>query len=321
MFISYIIPAYNAEKYILDCLTSIKNQTGKKEIIVINDGSTDSTREIIDSFEGVIAFHGQNRGVSASRNIGLKHAKGDWIVFVDADDRLSHDFQDYMKSLVSNKSVDFAYSQNCFRSATEKQISNDELLFKNSIEAIEDFLSPTVVVGCWNKIYRKSFLLENHLRFEESLRYGEGLKFIVECATKANMIICGKRKIYYYRTDNVNSATTKFDSEKILEGDVALSYIEKQLKADKENKMFLYHRLLYRIFSLVRSNISVENKLSKEVYQKWLSYCRNNVLKVTNYNRIGLFRRFMLVLGSLSPWIVAPFEILRRFYKIKKTIN
>ena len=118
--VSVIIPAYNVELYLEQCVESILNQTYRNiEVIIINDGSIDKTGEIADRLkivdERIIVIHNQNKGVSASRNDGLQKSTGDYIVFVDADDFLSDDYVDYMMKLVEVTGSDFCLSQNCYK--------------------------------------------------------------------------------------------------------------------------------------------------------------------------------------------------------------
>ena len=89
--VSVIIPVYNVEKYIDECLKSVVSQTYKNiEVIIINDGSTDKSEEIIrsylDKYENITYIYQQNKGVSEARNLGLKNATGDYVLFVDSDD-------------------------------------------------------------------------------------------------------------------------------------------------------------------------------------------------------------------------------------------
>ena len=99
--ISIIVPAYNASKYIEKCLNSILSQTYKNfEIIVVNDGSTDNTLDILkkcsEQSDKIKIVAQKNKGVSAARNNGLEHAKGQYIAFVDADDTLEQEFLERM---------------------------------------------------------------------------------------------------------------------------------------------------------------------------------------------------------------------------------
>ena len=103
--ISVVVPVYNVEKYIDRCLNSIINQTYRKlEIIIVNDGSTDNSRKIIDKFSKmdsrIIVIDKNNGGLSEARNVGINAATGDYITFIDSDDFVSYDYIEYLYSLI-----------------------------------------------------------------------------------------------------------------------------------------------------------------------------------------------------------------------------
>ena len=113
--LSIIIPAYNAEQYIKQCLDSIlqnsKESLSKTEIIVINDGSTDNTLKILESYnqhKNIKIHTTKNQGVSAARNLGISLAKGEWVTFIDADDTVNSNFSKVV-SLVENSRSSFSY--------------------------------------------------------------------------------------------------------------------------------------------------------------------------------------------------------------------
>ena len=113
--VSIIIPVYNVEKYVEQCILSLLNQTYSNiEIIAVNDGSKDeSPQKILDlakKDKRIKLLNQENKGVSAARNNGLNSANGDFIIFVDADDYLKEDFVEYMLKLINKDAADFAYS-------------------------------------------------------------------------------------------------------------------------------------------------------------------------------------------------------------------
>lgn len=184
VLVSIIIPCYNIEKYVEKCITSISNQTHNNiQIILVDDGSTDNTPEILDrlavSDERMQVIHTKNAGVSAARNLGLEIACGNYIVFVDGDDYLSPDYVEYMLSLSNICDADFVLSSNCFTKEKESQIEEDSVKSLTSAQATALLLSPRVIVGCWNKMFKSSFIVKHELKFSSSLFYGEGLYFIL----------------------------------------------------------------------------------------------------------------------------------------------
>ena len=122
--ISIIVPIYNREKWLRNCLDSISSQTFKDwECILINDGSTDNSLKIAQEYAAndprFIVFSQENQGVSAARNLGLDHAQGKWLAFVDSDDEIAPDYLEILYKLgednnadLVNASIEFVYDNN-----------------------------------------------------------------------------------------------------------------------------------------------------------------------------------------------------------------
>lgn len=278
--VSVIIPAYNVDKYIKKCVESALNQTYKNiEVIVINDGSKDSTENIllkinkIDSRLKVI--NKENAGVSAARNDGILAAKGEYITFIDGDDWVSSDFVEYMMTIVNKTNAELCLSTSCFTKKKEIDNIQDSISILNSDEAISLLLSLKVIVGCWNKIYKKDFLIKNSLLFDTNLFYGEGLSFIIMAANLSKKIGIGNKKKYYYRRDNQISATTNFNIEKIINGEKSLLNIKsKYINNEKSYKMWLLHMTTYYLGALLRVKANhLENQYAFEC-KKWEKYIK-----------------------------------------------
>jgi len=326
--VSIIVPAYNVEKYIVKCILSILEQTyGNIEIIVVNDGSTDKTGQLIDDFaqkdKRVRIIHKKNEGVSAARNSGIKISTGDYLVFVDGDDYIAPDYVEYMLSLIENTGSEFCLSKLCFTKSGEKQAESEYIKKLTPEEATALLLSPNVIVGCWNKIFKRSLIVNNNIWFSTTLFYGEGLTFITTVSQKSESIGVGNRKVYYYRRNNEGSATTKFDINKLYNGEKALINIKNQLIIDspKVNTMFNLHLSLYSLGALVKIK---SNNLEKEYlqdYKRWKTYVRKNALKLTFNGDVSIYRKLMLFGGSLSPWIMMKLDTIRRKRISDKSVN
>ena len=317
--VSIIIPAYNAELYLEQCVESILNQTYRNiEVIIINDGSIDKTGEIADRLkiidERIIVIHNQNKGVSASRNDGLQKSTGDYIVFVDADDFLSDDYVDYMMKLVEATGSVFCLSQNCYTKVNEEQINGDKIETLAPANAIALLLSPRVIVGCWNKIFKKDFLLKQDLVFSTSLFYGEGLTFIVEAAQAAGSVGVGNRKVYYYRRNNEASATTKFNIEKMRNGEIALKNLKDNitLKADVIDTMWLLHMCTFYLGAIVRIKALKLTQAYHTEYKEWSKFLKKNTPSLILKKNISLYRKCMLIAGCVSPGLLAKMDQKRR---------
>jgi glycosyltransferase involved in cell wall biosynthesis len=269
MKISVIIPAYNVEKYIDRCISSIVNQTRPAyEVIVINDGSTDYTDRIIDAHsiqhKNITVMHIENSGVSAARNIGLLKAKGDYITFCDADDWYDHNVLENLaqtveefncdmvvygrKDVFENKPDSFAY--NTSKGVTLIDISKEEYLTKY-------FATGKHTFSVCNKLYKSQIIKSNLLLFNTNLNLSEDTLFNLEYLNYANKI-CEDYRVSYNRLYRNGSAIYKrldnfyFDNIKMLK-QYTQKYSEESISLDAIQEMYyLYGKVgIYRVFDLI----------------------------------------------------------------------
>ncbi len=317
--VSFIVPAYNAEKYIEKCIRSILGQTHNNiEVIIVNDGSTDNTQNIIGALaredRRIIVKNIENGGVSNARNIGISLSSGDYIVFVDADDYISEDYAEYMLGMAKAADAEFCLSKKCFTKKNEEQTENDRLSVLTSEDAAALLLSPEVIVGCWNKIFRRSFLTENNLSFCEDLFYGEGLYFIVTAALAAHRVAAGNRKVYYYRRNNEESATTRFNIEKLRNGEKALLKIKDNISVT-DKKVETMWELHFKTFCLGAAVKIKQNRIDKEYgvdYKRYKSLFRRNLIKLVSSKYVPPYRKALLLAGSISPSVLGRLDYFRR---------
>ena len=217
--VSIILPVYNVDKYLNICADSIFKQNYKNlEIIFVDDGSTDNSSEILDELEKkdsrVRVFHKKNGGVSSAKNVGLKNCTGNYITFIDPDDYVLPDYISYLVDLIEKYNADISLSKAVFDNYDMNQ--NKKIVDKSysSKEALIDILTYDINVAVWDKMYRRELLINNDILFYEDIFMGEGFNFNILAFKNARKIAVGNKKIYYYRRDNENSATTKFTLEK-----------------------------------------------------------------------------------------------------------
>lgn len=317
--VTLVIPLYKAESYIQSCLESIVRQTYPEiEVIVVDDGSPDRSAEIArgigekDSRIKVISQ--ENHGVSSARNRGIEAAHGDYIAFVDADDYLAPDFVEYMINLIQKTSTNFCLSTNCFTQKNERQIKRDTTSVLSSSDAVALLLSPKVIVGCWNKLFNLSFLKKNNLRFSTDLYYGEGLRFITQAAKCAGSVGIGYRKVYYYRRNNENSATSAFNINKLFNGEKALDLIEADALDKHRNAMDMYilHRCIFSLGAMTKTINHHCTKEYKDDYRRWNAYLRHNTPKLLLSPNVSLYRKALLAGGCVSPRLMAFLDNSRR---------
>lgn len=317
--VSVVVPAYNVENYIEQCALSVLNQSYPCcELIIVDDGSTDSTPQILDKLseknDHVQVIHKENAGVSAARNTGIETAKGDYIVFVDGDDYLAPNFIEYMVSMAQDTGAEFCLSKSCFTRKNEGQIAEERLDVLTPAEATALLLSPTVIAGCWNKMFSRQLLIDKKIRFAADLFYGEGLHFITTVAQRANCVAVGNQKAYYYRRNNALSATTKFRIESVYNGEKSINRIENELtvSGDDVNDMLLLHRSMYNIGAITKL---INNNVKKQYlsdYKRWLKFNRRNIVRILRSKRISMYRKCLLLGGCVSPALMARLDVWRR---------
>ena len=315
--VSVIIPSYNVENFIEKCIMSILNLSYKKvEVLIIDDGSKDNTGIIADKYaaadERVRVIHKLNSGVSAARNTGIEESKGDYIIFVDADDYLSEDHVSYMLELVRKTGGEFCISKNCFYYRKQKQVE-EKIEVLTPEEATSLLLSPQMEVGCWNKIYKRS-LLGYNIRFSTDLFFGEGLNFITTVSQRANCVGVGTRRVYYYRRNNPDSATTVFDIRKYCNGEKALNAIKENLilKNKKINTMWDLHMCLFSMNAMIGILTDGSVKEYKKEYKHWQQYVRRNAVSLMIISDMSLKAKAKMLLMCVCPIIPAKWSSYKR---------
>lgn len=176
--LSVLIPAYNTSKFIKSCLNSIVCQSyGNIEVIIVNDGSTDNTAEILDSYakkdSRIKIINQKNGGVSSARNTALKHAHGEFVTFIDADDSVPENAFKTMVELMSDDIDMIVFSHNEIRLKSKpKHEKPNEFINKDDIDQrFQDF--DNVIWWPWAKIFRRSIIAENNLEYDTSMTFGE----------------------------------------------------------------------------------------------------------------------------------------------------
>lgn len=222
--VSIIIPAYNAQAFIEKCISSVLQQTFVDfELIIVDDGSTDQTFEIcsgIATSDGRIrVIHKENGGSSSAKNYGIQNAKGRYIAFVDADDTID---EDYIRNLYQGIALHDA--DVCIGNVAFVNMVNDEIDSKRTVEmlggvfTLSEFMSfyskymPNAVIGApWNKLYRRSIIIENSLCFNTSIKNNEDTHFNYEFLAKCKTFYVSDSPYYNYISRiGVASASRKY---------------------------------------------------------------------------------------------------------------
>ncbi len=293
--ISVIVPIYNVEKYLTECIESIINQTYKNiEILLINDGSTDNSGRICDEYskkdERIKVIYKENGGLSEARNYGIDIANGEYIAFVDSDDYISDMFiENLYKAIIENNTE---VSQCNFTKVTdtneeiEKRGYNDKIKIKSGYEMIKDlYTNHWENIVAWNKLYSKK-LFEN-LRYPVGkIHEDEFTIYKILYVTKSVAIV--EENLYKYR-QNVNSIMgTQFKLQRL---DILKAFEEriKFFEQKDENELYemslvAYLGKLRECYVKTRKYIKRSKDIQKEIVKKYKKECR----KIKNIKKIKL---------------------------------
>ena len=259
--ISLIVPVYNVEKYLARCLESLLNQTYKDiEIICINDGSTDSSYEILKEYSAkdarIVILNQSNQGISIARNNGLKIATGEYIGYVDSDDWLELDFCEKLYNAVKKYDADVAVGGIV---KTSDKYQNQLLSFQE--EKVYDSIHDKFIVCdvpdksyVWNKIYRKSKLVEHDINFIPNVIY-EDIVFTPKVLYYTDKLVTVPDTNYYYfrhhktlvRIKNKKAKSDFMYSKKIIKAFLAEHGIDIEQYSTKTKKYRILGLTLYKV--------------------------------------------------------------------------
>lgn len=303
--VSILVAVYNIEKYISKCIQSLITQSYQNiEIVLVDDNSTDKSGILCDEYQKrdsriKVIHHGKNKRLSEVRNTGLDNASGEYIVFVDGDDWLADDFVSYMMDVIKVNDSDMAINLENFTSRDKKQVKSRNIEVWSPEKATAELLFPHLSIGAWNKIYKRDFIEKNNLRFKPYLFTAEGYTFICTAAQRANNIAVGYRKVYYYRLNNINSATTKYDIRQSEGALYALKEIREEfvLKTPLIINAIDVHTWLnhfWNIRQIIALNLEKEKKVEYnesikyvKKYAKRVAACEDKISKKVKYRITG----------------------------------
>lgn len=304
--ISVIVPVYNVEKFLNRCVESIVKQTYKNiEIILIDDGSNDGSGIICDNLardsKVIKVIHKKNCGVSAARNDGINHAKGEFISFVDADDWLEENFLQEMYTEMIKNNVDYiTCGYNRVYENYKEGINDDNT--KKIVEA-EEYINNLLNVQkgygfAHMKLIRRKAI--GDIRFNTNICVGEDALFNIELCRRINRFLIYNKALYNYYF-NQNSVVRKYDenycnkyldSMKLMNSYILKNYSENKKVVQNLNNYIVYHVLLICVNYCFHPD---NNKSGIGLVKK---ICNIDLFKVaiaeSNYNDLSLTRKISL---------------------------
>jgi len=273
--ISIIVPCYNAGEFLEDTIDSVEIESQDDEIILIDDGSNDRTKTIcIDSIKKYnnIKFYSfeKNQGLISARNKGLELADGEWIMFLDADDRYSPNSIKNIKNYIVDKSeldivffnFDYVYKNKVVKNSSgvkTGEYKKEEIINHLGYKITWPYMS---CVG--SKIYKTRFISQNNIRFDSKCKYNEDAAFIIDALFKANLIgIYDKASYEYYQ--HGGSIMHSYRSELFNSLSVVTNKYAKLLDCEKvtlNHDIFICVRKVSVFFMCLKNEIFNKNKNS-----------------------------------------------------------
>lgn len=315
--ISFIVPAYNVEKYIDKCIRSITSQEYDEwELIIVDDGSTDSTLEICKVYaqkdERIKVICQQNAGSAVARNSGLDVATGKWIAFVDADDWIE---VNYLKMLYPYIQSDYDFimysyfevkkNQRIDMCQTQKEILLDKEKFHCLVKDVIDTERRVREVAnsrsqFWTKLFRREFLVENHISIEPTLRMCQDVMFNLQVYYSARKALFIPVALYNYRI--LNDSTCHRYSKEQLPRILKLT----EVIGDFSEQHYYYPE--------------ISKLYQKRILVSLVNICRLDFCHVNNPDDYFTRRKGFLSLCSQEPFCAALNAVVIRQFSFKKQI-
>lgn len=300
--VSIIIPIYNAEKHLEQCLESVCSQTHTDfECILIDDGSTDKSARMCDEWvkkdERFRVIHKKNEGVSAARNDGIEKVRGEHILFVDSDDWLEKDYVAEMISHHGNAGLTVSgqireYGDRKQKIFKPRQTTSFPLTTENAA-TFTQLCKDWLLFAPHEKLYVRDIIERNHIRFEKGCDYGEDLQFNFSYLEHAGTISTVSQAYYHYRIEE-GSLSGRFRSNQFDEDygqwKVVTSFFQRKGLWNADSERYLYKRL----WGIVYDGIFLFPKL-KDAPSSYI----NHILDIPEIESLKQHSH----LFKCSPWI------------------
>lgn len=285
--VSVILPVYNSEKYLRQCLDSLCSQSLKDiEIICVDDGSEDSSLEILKEYERrnsqIRIFAQENQGAGAARNLGLKKARGESLSFLDADDFFEPNMLQSAYEKMEQCHADFVvFESDQFYMNTGKYVKNPWVVKRGDIppympfshRELTDNIFQTFVGWAWDKLYRRSFIVENKLFFQEQ-RTTNDLLFVFSALVLAKRIAVVYETLAHQRRDLETSLSVTRERSWHCFFDALIALREQLIKSGKfweTERDFVNYSLKFSLWNLKTLNEPTKSMLRYRLKSEWFN--------------------------------------------------
>lgn len=307
--VSIIIPVYNMEKYLDECLESLFSQTYSNiEVIILNDGSTDTSKDIIkkymDKYENIIYIEQDNQGLSVARNNALKYINGEYILFVDSDDYLEKDCLEfvYRKAKETNSDMVIMGHKKIYRWRDDIRIDYKEYVDENEVytgKYVADLMLKDIIEGySCDKLIKSDNLIKNSLEYEK-YRKIEDLYPIFKYVYNCNTITFINKCLYNYRQRD-NSLSHKMDDKLIQDYSYAREQILNYLKLQDYNNKEIIFVFKYNSFRSITNFLNKQHNKKYNIYKIFYKNGYNiyqpNIKDIYHSKEIKLLSKLDLIL-------------------------
>ncbi|MBQ3061690.1 MAG: glycosyltransferase family 2 protein [Lachnospiraceae bacterium] len=309
--VSIIVPVYNVEEYIEECIVSIINQTYKNlQIIVIDDGSVDKSIDICEKYakndSRIEIISQKNKGVSAARNTGLTHINGEFVTFIDSDDYVD---SDYIETLLRH--IDEDVDLVCCNVSNSNGLFNVDIRHKAQIAKLFSISGYT-----WGKLIRKGCVKEN---FHEAIKYAEDYIFYIDLMNNIDLVRVADYNGYHYRIRKGSlSVKDKEEKHTMKEFDNKYTFLKcnpwenvkdtskETINTVKDHCYYVYTLLMLLAYKLKQEGTNPDKEKVKTIKSNmkitYKSFYRVTLLEEKNIKRFML-GTFMLIMPNIGAYI------------------
>lgn len=321
--ISVIVPVYNVETYLNQCIESIINQTLKDiEIIFVNDGSTDRSREILSNYRNdsrIIIIDKENEGIGAARNTGLDYAKGEYIYFLDSDDYIELNMLEKLYNLAVSEEADIVQ---CGIRRFYDDSEKEEFLFYNQQEILKIIPTNTVLKKylkyeipgyVYNRIVKREIIKDNKIRFPLITCYEDMLPTL-QMFYASNKVIVLKEALYHYRQRS-NSLSRTINEENIRDYiqqvKLCLNFIQEKAESSNFNNESICFEIVnyLNVINWYMKFFKCDKKIIRNNYHKYFENFDVNYSLLSILRLRGLKRNYKII------YILQKLNIYRLFIK------
>lgn len=303
MKVSVIIPVYNVERFVLRCIESIIDQTMTEEVecIIVDDCTPDKSMEIIQQrladYHGKIQFkiinHERNRGLAVVRNTGIDNAKGDYIIHIDSDDWCESDMLEKMYQKAVEEDADVVVAD-YYLSYDKKEYRIFQPKAPTKEEYMRWIISEKVYAFVWNRLVRRSLILDHEIRNFEGLNYWEDYYFSVRVTFFANRIAYLSEAFVHYIQYNTNSLTCHISKNQLENKITVINLLNKFLQ---NNAVFeTYKREIQHIQLTIKFNLLRHS--SGRLQKEWNLLYKGSTSYIITHPNLGVKKKILLLLAS-----------------------